>query len=442
MTEQQALALIAKQRRFHETSSLQWMQLFLDRLGNPQKSWKAVHIAGTNGKGSTSTMLACVLERAGYRTGKFISPYVLEFRERIQIDHEMIPSEELVALVEEIEPVVRQLESEGVEITEFEFVTAIAFTWFQQQECDIVVLETGVGGRYDSTNVISQPLVSVITSLSLDHTGLLGHSLAEIAWQKAGILKPGGTTIVAPGQPKEALSVLVQAAKEQKNRLLLADLSSVQVLSESLGGMQVQAGPLQFFLPLAGPHQVGNLATALAVLEELQRQGWRISNQEMQEGLSEARLPARLEVLGELPVVVLDGAHNPAGIAALQECLARYLNGCPLVGIMGVMQDKEVAGIIEQLYGVFSAMLTVTPTNPRAMDARELAQMWYGKCPYVEPFGSDFAKALGLAKELAGKQGAVVIFGSLFLAADFRRFALESGKNFCPETILPPGDTL
>lgn len=429
MTLQQALDVIAKQRRFHDTSTLSYMHLLMERLGNPERAFPAIHVAGTNGKGSTSTMLASVFEQAGYRTGKFISPYVLEFRERIQVNGEMIPSVELAALVESIEPVIRELEAQGTEITEFEFVTALAFVWFAQQECDIVVLETGVGGRFDSTNIIAPPLVSVITSVSLDHTGLLGGSLADIAWQKAGIIKPGGTTVIAPGQPKQAVQVFMQAAKEQESRLLIADLASIHVLSESLSGMLIQAGSLEFTLPLVGAHQVENLATALAVLEELQQQGWKISPTQMERGFSQVRLPARLETFGEFPLIVLDGAHNPAGIAALREALARYLQGRTLVGIMGAMQDKDITGFIEQMGGVFSAMLTVTPTHLRAMDARELAHRWYGKCAYVEAFGGDFAGALSLAKSLAGKQGAVVAFGSLLLAADLRPLMLESEKT-------------
>lgn len=429
MTLQQALETIARQRRFHDTSTLSYMRLFMERLGNPQLSFPVIHVAGTNGKGSTSTMLASVLECAGYRTGKFISPYVLEFRERMQINGQMIPQEELIHFVESIEPVIQQLGQEGVEITEFELVTAIAFLWFAQQECDIVVLETGVGGRFDSTNIIEKPLVSVITSVSLDHTGLLGGSLSDIAWQKAGILKPGVTAVLSPGQSPQVMQVFAQAAKEQGSRLLAADLSPIHVLSESLSGMLIKAGPLEFTLPLVGAHQLQNLAAALAVLEELQQQGWKISRTHIEQGLSQARLPARLEAFGESPVVVLDGAHNPAGIAALRDALSRYLQGRTLVGIMGAMQDKDITGLVEQMHGVFSAMLTVTPMHPRAMDAQELARRWYGKCAYVEAFAEDFAGALSLAKTLAGKQGGVVVFGSLFLAADLRPFVLGSGKT-------------
>lgn len=425
MTQQQALDIISRQRRFHDTSTLKWMRLFLERLGNPHLSIPAVHVAGTNGKGSVSTMLASVLEQAGYRTGKFISPYVLEFRERMQVNHEMIPQKDLTALVERIEPVVRQLEAEGAEITEFEFVTALAFCWFQQQECDILVLEAGVGGRFDSTNVIPTPLCSVITSVALDHTELLGESIQEIAWQKAGIIKPGGTAVLAPGHLRDAIKVFTKTAKEQGSRLLTAELSQIRVLSESLTGMQIKAGPLEFSLPLVGPHQVQNLATALAVLEELQEQGWKISRKHMEKGFAEARLPGRLETFGESPAVVIDGAHNPAGMAALRDALSRYLAGRTLVGVMGAMQDKDITGLMAEMSGVFSAMLTVTPTHPRAMDSQELLRHWYGKCPYVEAFGQDFAGALAFAKTLAGKQGAVVVFGSLFLAADLRPFALE-----------------
>ncbi len=428
MTEQEALEIISRQRQFHTTSSLTWMRALMERLGNPQDRLRYIHVTGTNGKGSTCTMLASVLEQAGYRTGKFISPYVLNFRERMQVNSAMISPAELVDLVKKIHPVIQELEKEGMDVTEFEFVSAIAFTWFAQKQCDLVVLEVGVGGLYDSTNIIHTPLASVITSISLDHTALLGDSIQEIAQEKGGIIKPGGTAVLAPDLNPEALEVLTRIALKQGSRLEIADDSQVNVVSDSLEGMEIQVGNLRFWLPLIGRHQVKNAVTALTVLEELQRQGWRISDQQIVDGMAEARFPVRLEVLGRNPVIVLDGAHNPAGIAVLKEAIGRYLPGKKLVGLMGMMQDKDCNAALQELRGLFAAVVTVTPDHPRAMDAADLARRWQGACGCVHAAGNDFAQAVRLAVELAGKDGAVVGFGSLFLAANLRPF-LQKAKN-------------
>ena len=428
MTEQEALEIISRQRQFHTTSSLTWMRALMERLGNPQDRLRYIHVTGTNGKGSTCTMLASVLEQAGYRTGKFISPYVLNFRERMQVNSAMISPAELVDLVKKIHPVIQELEKEGMDVTEFEFVSAIAFTWFAQKQCDLVVLEVGVGGLYDSTNVIHTPLASVITSISLDHTALLGDSIQEIAQEMGGIIKPGGTAVLAPDLNPAALEVLTQIALKQGSRLEIADDSQVKVMSDSLEGMEIQAGNLRFWLPLIGRHQVKNAVTALTVLEELQRQGWRISDQQIVDGMAEARFPVRLEVLGRNPVIVLDGAHNPAGIAVLKEAIGRYLPGKKLVGLMGMMQDKDCNAALQELRGLFAAVVTVTPDHPRAMDAADLARRWQGACGCVHAAGNDFSQAVRLAVELAGKDGAVVGFGSLFLAANLRPF-LQKAKN-------------
>lgn len=429
MTEQEALEIISRQRRFHAASSLTWMRALMDRLGNPQDQLRYIHVTGTNGKGSTCTMLASVLEQAGYRTGKFISPYVLNFRERMQVNRVMISPKELVELVEKIHPVIQELEQEGMDVTEFEFVSAIAFTWFAQKQCDIVALEVGVGGLYDSTNVIPTPLASVITSISLDHTALLGDSIQEISREKGGIIKPGGIAVLAPDLAPEALEVLTEIALEEGSRLETADGSQARVVSDSLEGMEIQSGKLRFWLPLIGRHQVKNAVTALAVLEELRRQGWTISDQQIIDGMAEARFPARLEVLGQNPVILLDGAHNPAGITVLKEAIRHYLPGRKLVGLMGMMQDKDCNAVLQELSGLFAAVVTVTPDHPRAMDAADLARHWQGVCGCVQAVGQDFSQAVRLAVELAGEDGAVVGFGSLFLAANLRPFLLEAKKS-------------
>ncbi len=429
MTEQQALERLAKQRRFHASSSLQWMRALMERLGNPQDKLRYVHVTGTNGKGSTCTMLASVLREAGFCTGLFLSPYIETFRERMQVNGTMIPAEDLVSLVERIDPVVRQMEQEGMEVTEFEFVTALAFCWFVQQECDVVVLEVGVGGRYDSTNVIPTPLAAVITPISLDHTALLGESVAAIAREKGGIIKPGCVTVVAPHQPPEALAVLQEIARENGSRLRVAEDSGIVVEADTLEGLSLNVKGMPCFLPLCGHHQVENAATALAVLDELQRMGWDISSEQLRGGMAAVRFPARLEVLGKEPFVLLDGAHNAGGLRVLRAALQQYLPGKRLVALTGMMADKDCACAPQVLAGLFMDVVTVTPSHPRALDAESLARLWQGACPKVHP-ADDCAQAVRLARSLAGKDGAVAAFGSLLLAGELRPLLLENGMAF------------
>ena len=228
MTYEEALKTVNHRLRFGMKPGLERIQMLLERLGNPQKQLRFVHVAGTNGKGTTCTLLAGALQAAGYRTGLYTSPYVLEFRERFQINGTMIPKEELIQQVQRVADAAQSLEAAGEDVTEFEFITALAFCWFAQRQCDIVVLEVGLGGRFDATNVIDVPEVAVIASISLDHTAVLGDSVEQIAFEKAGVIKPGGTVVCYPDQQLEAEEVLRQAAQERGADFRLAPLSMIR----------------------------------------------------------------------------------------------------------------------------------------------------------------------------------------------------------------------
>ena len=424
MTYEQALAAIHSFPRFGGSPGVERVRTFLNDLGNPQEGLKYIHVAGTNGKGSTCAILASVLKQAGYRTGLFTSPFISDFCERIQVDAQLIPREALTSLVEETLPVAHRLEESGEALTEFDFTTALGFLWFARQRCDFVVLEVGLGGRMDATNVIGTPLVSVLTSISLDHTRILGNTVEQIAAEKAGIIKPYGVTVAYGDQMPGVLEVFRRTAARQHNRLLEVSSSVVSVISSNLQGTDFLYGGLALHLPLLGEHQIKNAATALTALSVLQEQGYSISEQAVMEGFASVRFPARLERLGDHPLVLLDGAHNPDGTRALAKALHLYLKGRPLVGLIGMLADKDVPTAVQNLDGLFRQIVTTTPDNPRAMPAEELAEIWRVRGTRAIP-AKNREEGLKRAFSFVQPGGALVICGSLFLAGEIRPLLLR-----------------
>lgn len=433
MTYEEAVKVIDSLLVFGSKPGLERVSELIERIGSPDKKLKFVHIAGTNGKGSTCALIANTLTKAGYKTGMFISPYVIEFRERFQINGQMIPKDELISLVERIYPVVTDMKKEDKIITEFEFVLAIALEWYCEQNCDIVVLETGLGGRFDATNIIDTPLVSVITSISLDHTAILGDTYEQIAFEKCGIIKPNGITVAYGEQKDGVMDVIGNAAREDDNEFYIADVNSVKKISSSLDGSEFvfsydMCKELNLKIPFIGEHQLKNSATALYALTALRNQGFDISDEAIKEGFSTAFFPARLEVMGKSPVVLLDGAHNPGGAEALSKAINDNLDGVKKIAVVGMLADKDVHTALSKLIPLFDEVITVTPHNPRAMSASELAEIVseYGKpVTPVEDYETAYKKAISVS----GNNGAVVIFGSLYLAGDMRKIILENIKN-------------
>ncbi len=427
MTYEQAMEKVNHRLRFGIKPGLERISALLEKLGNPQKQLKFVHVAGTNGKGTTCTLIAGALKAAGYRTGLYTSPYVLEFRERFQIDGKMIPEEELIQQVQVVSAAADEMEAKGETITEFEFITALALRWFAHRKCDIVVLEVGMGGRFDATNVIDVPEVAAVASISLDHTAVLGDTVGQIAFEKAGIIKPGGTVVCYPDQKPEALLVLEEAAKERGANFRLAQLSMVKEQECSIYGtlLLYRAEPL--LVPFVGEHQVKNAVTALTALEVLQEKGWKISLRAIQEGFAQARIPARMEILGRDPLILLDGGHNPGCAAALRDVLTQHLSGKKLVAVMGMMADKDSRTALSILAPLFSAVRTLRPENPRSLSAEELAEEAAVWCEDSQPC-QEGAQALAEAEKLAGEDGAVIVCGSFYLAAEVRPMLLEKSR--------------
>lgn len=416
MTYAGAMDFIHSHKRFASVPCLDRMQKLMGLLGNPQKGMKFIHVAGTNGKGSTCAMTASVLREAGYRTGLTVSPFILDFRERMQINGEMIPADILASLTEEIRPLTEQVE----ELTEFELVTALAFLWFARESCDFVVAEVGLGGRYDATNVIDPPLVSVVTRIGLDHTAILGDTVEKIAREKAAIIKPGcPVTVTVPGQPGHVEDVLVERCVQTGGRLAYPTPGTWNVAHMGLDGTDLEYQGFRPHIPLPGPYQVENALTAFTVCECLIGQGYRRLAAALERGLANTRFPARMEVLGRDPLVIVDGAHNPDGARALAEGL-KLAGDIPLVGLMGMAADKDSEGALAVLAPRFRKLICTAPDTPRALAATDLAEKAREFCGDTAVCGSiPQACAMGLA-EARRLGGALIVCGSFFLAAPAR----------------------
>lgn len=423
MDYQQTLDYIHSIKRFGKKPGLQRIKELLDLLGNPQSKLQFVHVAGTNGKGSTTRMISGVLQEAGYRTGMFISPFVLDFRERMQVNGQMITKDDLCSVYERVKAAALTLEKQGKDVAEFEVVTAGALLWFAQQQCDLVVLEVGIGGRFDATNVIDTPLVSVITSISMDHTEILGDTIGQIAFEKCGIIKRGGVTVSYPLQQPEAMEVIQRRTQEEGNRLIVGDVDAVTIHSTDLTGSAFAYRGKELLLPLAGIHQIYNCITALEAIEVLRQKNFAISDINITNGIKKSRFPARMEVLRQQPLVVLDGAHNFSGAKALADNLAAF-DQRDWVAITGILGDKDADGVLEAVAPFCRELITVPPKTYRAVDPAQLAARAEQFCPCVFPI-HDEREAFRLALEHAGPDGKILIFGSLYLAADLRTIVLS-----------------
>lgn len=423
MNYQQALTFIHSRHAAGQKVELRNITHLMERLGNPHKQLKFVHVAGTNGKGSTSTYTAAALTKAGYRTGLFISPYVIEFRERIQLDGEMIPEEELALVTAPVKEAVEALDALGEHPTEFETVTAIAMVWYAQKKVDVVVLEVGLGGRVDPTNVIERSLVSVITSIGYDHTDVLGHTLGEIAAQKCGIYRQGGRVVAYPDQDPEAMAVIRQKAVELSCTLTIPDPNAVQLHKMDLAGEELTYKGLALTVPLIGQHQIYNCITAVEALFQLRELGYVIPDKAIQEGIAGVRFPARMEILSRDPLVILDGAHNPSGLSALAAALD-LVPGQKVYAVIAMMADKDCEQALSLLLPKVSRVMAVSASNPRSHTGESLAAICRRYCSQVD---SRESAAQGLKAALTSLEPgeALVICGSLYLASDLRPIAKE-----------------
>lgn len=388
-------------------------------MGNPEKKLKFVHIAGTNGKGSTASMTANILEKAGYTVGLYTSPYIFTFNERMRVNGGNISDSDLVSVTEFVKPLADSMTDSP---TEFELVTCIAFEYFYRKKCDIVVLEVGMGGELDSTNVIDPPEVSVITNIGLDHTDFLGDTLEKIAETKSKIIKENSVAVYYPSTDGVE-AVIRQRCKEVDAKFIKADFDAVTLKTATLEGQLIDYKSFKDTkLPLLGKHQLNNTAVVFSVVEALKEKGFNIPDTAVREGIETVKWQGRFELVSENPTFIVDGGHNPQCAAALFENVKEYLGDRRLVVLTGVLADKDFESMYADMATLTSEFVTVTPPNPRALSAEKLAE-------YLTRFGKPatscktIKEGVHLAKAKAGEKGAVLAYGSLYMVADIENEA-------------------
>lgn len=384
-------------------------------LGDPQKKLKFVHVAGTNGKGSFCSMLDSVLRASGYKVGLFTSPYIVRFNERMKVNGVDIPDDVLPRLIERIRPIADSMKDKP---TEFELITAVAFEYFASEGCDVVVLEAGMGGRLDSTNIIDPPLLSVITGISLDHTAFLGDTVEKIAAEKAGIIKPTSPVLIG-GMSREAYDVICGRANELSSPVYTPDYDSITNLTATLAGSEFDYKAFtRVKLNLLGLYQPRNAAMVLEAVSALRNAGLDIPDAAVYSGLESARWSARFEIISESPLTIFDGAHNPEGISAAVTAIEHYFADSKVVVLTGVLSDKDYNFIAKRLSCVASCAFTITPDNPRALTAEEYAAVLGSYGVSATPTAS-IAEAVSLATACAAERGeALVCLGSLYTYGD------------------------
>lgn len=405
--------------------NLDRMFALMDALGNPQNDYPIIHVAGTKGKGSVSALCASALQAAGYRVGLYTSPHLLDYCERIQVNGEPISHELLVELVEEVKPAVAQIPK----LTTFEITTALGFLAFARQGCSAAVIEVGLGGRLDATNIVT-PKVAVITSLSMDHMAVLGDTLAKIAGEKAGIIKPGVPVVSSP-QKAEALEVLERIARERGVPLTLAGRDvEFQPVSSSLDGQRFRVQNSEFSIPLLGAHQVENAAVAYAALKV---SGLGGSEEAIQKGFSQVKWRARFEIARRDPPVIFDSAHNQDSFAKLRQTLDEYFPGRQAYLIFGASEDKNIPGMFAEMKPKIKRLIATRANHPRALEVEkilELAEQAGVESEAVCPVEAALARAL----ELSQNDGSIVLSaGSMFVTAEvmqsWKQFALTAEKG-------------
>ena len=401
-----ALQYIHSLHRFGIKPGLERINALCAALGNPQDGLQYIHVAGTNGKGSTCAMLAEIAVAAGRKTGLYTSPYVVDFRERIQVNGEMIPEGDLARLAQKVKAAAEAMPEP---VTEFEFVTALGFAWFAEQGCDLVVLEVGMGGRWDATNVIAAPLCSVIMKIAMDHTEVLGDTLAKIAMEKCGIVKPGCPVICACGQEDEALEVIKEMCARKGSPLVIAEENECEILASSLMGSECVLAGLPVHVPLIGRHMCRN---ALAAVKAARALGF--SDGAIQRGSSRISMPARMEVLSAEPLVLLDGGHNPDCARALAAALEEYCPGQRFCFVCGMMADKDVPEYLRILRPYAGRFIACAPDHPRAMPAEKLAELAREAGYKNSTAAASPEEALRLAEY------PLIICGSFYLAGEMR----------------------
>lgn len=411
MTYDEAIKYIHGVSNFFCKPGLDRIRELCSALGNPQDSLKFIHITGTNGKGSTCAMLDSILRAAGYKVGLYTSPFIKEFNERMRVNGENISNERLAILTKRVKALAEKMSDSP---TEFELITAIAFEFFKEEKCQVVILEVGMGGRLDATNIIPTPLLSIITGIAIDHTAFLGDTIEKIASEKAGIIKEDSVALWG-GENSDAEAIIKAECDIKQTILCKTDYSKLKIASQDLSGTVFSyRGRQNLRIPLLGSYQPKNAAIVLDAIDNLSGIGLRVGEEAIREGLLSAKWPARFEIIDRDPLVIFDGAHNPQGIAVAVSSIKQYFGNQKVVIVSGVLRDKDYSTIAESLSQVASYVFTITPDNPRALPAEEYAKV-------ISSYGTksmaceSIAEAFGLGKEMAKNDGtAMFCLGSLY----------------------------
>ncbi len=429
MTMSEAMEFIQTNNWVSSKTNLERITDLMQQLGNPQKELRFVHIAGTNGKGSTSAMLASILKEAGYTVGLFTSPHLQFYNERIKVNGKDISDEDFCAMTKKVKSVV---EKTNIIPSEFERLTAMAFLYFRMQKCDIVILEVGLGGRLDSTNVIPSPEVAVITNIGLDHTEYLGNTVESVAAEKSGIIKPG-TDVVLYGQSPDVERVVAEKCAACGDALWVTDNSQLKRHSGNLEGQLFDYRKRRnLHLRLLGTYQCNNAAVVLDVIDILCRQGWHIPEEAIRQGLSNVSWPGRFEALQTSPLVLVDGAHNPNGTEELSKCLQTYLPDQKIIFVMGVMADKGYGEMLDIIVPFAKKFITVAPDSCRALDAVQLKAAVESRTDISVEALPSVEAGIELALHEAKSEDVICIFGSLYQVGE----ALTYFRILNPDSFL------
>ncbi len=403
---------------------LERIRLLLEKMGNPQNELNFIHIAGTNGKGSTAKMLSNILSAANYKTGLYLSPYVLDFREQMQIDGEMIAKAEFAECAKYAFSFL-DYEKPNELPSHFEIQTAIAFEWYKRNKCDYVVLEVGLGGSEDATNVIPAPILQIITSISFDHTSFLGDTLEQIATQKAGIIK-GGTTVVYPKTPETVVEVIARRCAITGGKYVLPDLDKLQMDTNDWHYFDFSYENVAYRKSLIGEFQVYNCLVVIEAVKQLIAMGVAITPKQIRSGLENTYFPARMEVLGHQPLVILDGSHNPSGAKALERSLIK-MDKSKVTILMGVMADKDYDTILSSLCPHATRFVAVAPDNPRALSEVDLARAAAKYCDDVKSY-ENISVAVDQTLADLESDDILIVCGSLYLALAIRPILIAGLK--------------
>ena len=420
MNYNEVVNLIETSMKFGSRPGLERTAKLLDFLGNPHKRLRLIHVSGTNGKGSTTAMIASILINAGYSTGMYASPHLYRNTERMTIDGKEITEEDFVSFALEVMDKMKLMRNLGLEEpTQFEMYTAMAFLYFQRKKVDFAVIEVGLGGRYDATNVID-PILSIITSISYDHMDILGDTIEKIAYEKAGIIKENSTVVMYPQLFTEAADVIEAVCREKNAELIKADAASVVLKDYNISGQIVDFKYRGYEinnmkLPLIGDHQIKNAVVALTAIAELDEMGHTVGEEAVRAGIETVKWPCRLSIVSTEPLILIDGAHNEDGINSLQVALSKYFSNRKIIFVIGMLKDKDYGYAIKKLMPMAHHAVATEPLSERSLAASTMAEAVKPYCSSVSP-EQDIIKAIEKAKQLYEQDSMICICGSLYLA--------------------------